>query len=111
VHVNSDVFRNHLLHKRNELFGHLAQHDPRIGGRVDVGEREDEIGRGGDPPQHRQAKELLFRAHVPQHCRSRHSHLGCDVGQRGPLEPLYCKHRPGGFKKFLAADARRPAHL
>jgi len=111
VHVDGDVFGDHFLHKRNELFGDLAQYDPRVGGRVDVGERDDEFGRSGDAPKHRQPKELLLRAHMPQDCCGRHSHLGSDIGQSRPLESLYCKHRPGGFKKFIAANSWRPSHL
>jgi len=111
VHINSNVFRDDLLDEGHEAFRNTAQHQPRIGMRVDPGQLEDEIGRSSHPAGHGRPEKLLLRADVAQNRRRRHPQLRSDIGQRRPLEPLYREHPPGGFKKLIAADARRPAHL
>jgi hypothetical protein len=111
VHVNSNIFRDDVLDERHEALGDAAQDDARIRTRIDPNQLENEIGRRGHPAGHRRPEKLLFRADVAQNRRRRHAKLRSDVGQRRPLKPLYREHPTGGFKKLIAADARRPAHL
>ena len=110
MHINSDICADHVFHKGNELFRDPSQDHARIRPCIDVGERENEVGRRGDAAAHRETKKFLFRVHMSQDGRRRDPQLRRDVGQRGGLEPLYCEDPPRGFKKLIAGDPRRPAH-
>jgi hypothetical protein len=110
VHINRDVFGDNLLHERNESLRDTAQDHARIRSRIDLAEREDEIGRTRNARPHREAKELLFRVDMSQYGRRRDPQLRRNVGERGGLETLYCEDPPGGFKKLIAGDPRRASH-
>ena len=110
MHINRDVFGDDLFHERNELLGDAPQDHARIRSRVDFAEREDEIRRRRDAAPHREAKKLLFRVDMSQYGRRRDSQLRRNVGERSGLETLYCEDPPGGFKKLIPGDPRRPSH-
>jgi hypothetical protein len=110
MHINRDVFRDDLFHERDETLRDGAQDDARVGSSVDLCQLQDEIGGGRHPPSHRETEELLFRVDMAQHGSRRDAQLRCNIGERRPLEPLYCEDPPGGFKKLLSRDPRRPAH-
>ncbi|HJW95381.1 MAG TPA: hypothetical protein VJ901_17315, partial [Thermoanaerobaculia bacterium] len=65
VHGDDDPRREHFLDERHEAFGDVAQHDARIGFRIDVRQLEDAGGRiEQHAALHRQTEQRLLRIDV-----------------------------------------------
>ena len=111
VHVHGDRRTDGRGHERNELFGETAQHDARIGRRVDASEILDELRTGEGARAHRRREQLLLARAVTEDGRGRDVQRAGDVAEGGGGEAALGERGPGGVEDLIAGDARRAAHL
>ena len=110
VHVDGERGPQHGRHERHELLGQSAEHDPRIGGRVDAHELFDERRQRDSARAHGGREEVLLRREVAQDGRRRNVESSSDVRERRGGEPARREGVASGGEDLFAADPRRAAH-
>lgn len=98
--------------ERNELLGHAAEHDARIGRGVDARQllddrREAHLLAGG----HALGEQTLLRRNVAKDRGRRHAERRGDVGKRRRFEAPGEKNPARGLEELVSRDAGATAHL
>ncbi len=110
VHLHCDRGTDDAAEERDHAARELGENNARIGGRVEVDERGDEVRRGDAAVAHRGIEELLLRREVAKDRRGRDVELIRDVGKRGCREAARAEGLSRGFEDLIARDARRAGH-
>lgn len=111
VHVDGDVCADDCFDEWHKSLSDAAKDLAGIGGRVDVDELQDEIGRRGDAPAHRRAKKIELRFVVAKDGGRRDPKLTGDVRERGRIKSLFAENLSRRFQQLLSGNPRRPSHL
>jgi len=110
MHLHGDGGADHGADEGDELLGEAAEHEARIGGRVDARELVDE-GRDDEGARaHRRGEEVLLGAEMAKDRGRRDLQLGRDAGERGGGEAALGEGGARGFEDLIAGDTRRTAH-
>ena len=110
VHVDRDVQADHFLGEGDELLGDAAQHEARVGARVNLLQVGDD-GRQAAAAGHGLEEELLLRLDVAQERGGGDAELSGDVGQGGVAETLGGEDAAGDVQEPIAGDGGRASHL
>ena len=110
VHLHGDRGADDAAEERDHAARELGENDARIRGRVEVGQRGDELGRGDAPVAHRGGEELLLGLEVAEDgCRG-DVELAGDVGEGRRSKPACAEGGTGRLEDLYAGDARRTSH-
>lgn len=110
VHVDREVRGDRVLHEGNEVLGEGAEHDARIGGRIDVRQLGHELRHFDLGRTHGLGEQGLLRFDVAEDGGGGDAELLRDVGERRGLVALGGEDAGGGGEELGAGDAGRASH-
>jgi hypothetical protein len=110
VHLHGDGGAEDVHEERDDLFCEFSQRDTRVGLRVELRQRGDELRDGDAARAHGGAEERLLGVEVAEDGRRRDVQRFGDVGQRRGGEAAGLEGGACGVEDLFAGDSRWTAH-